>query len=93
MMNKTIIKSCASLLLGILFYYFSANGLDYLPQVIYWILIALQLSAYFEIMSILWTKTSAICKSGYRWYYPTLLGALHLLPSIFVIVKQFLEMH
>lgn len=59
-------RSCASLLLGILFYYFSANGLDYLPKVAYWLLIALQLSAYFEIMSILWTKASIICKSGYR---------------------------
>ncbi len=90
-MNKTIFKSCISLMLGILFYYYSANGSDYLPPLLYWILVALQLSAYFEIMSILWTNTSSFCKSNYGWYYPLFLTILYLVPSLFVIIKHFLE--
>lgn len=80
------------MLLGVLFYYFSAHGQAYLPQVIYWILVAFLLVVYFEIMGLLWTRTSTIFKSNFAGYYPIVLALFYFFPTIYVIVKQVLEL-
>ena len=88
-MEKTILKSSVSLLLGVLFYYFFSNGLDYLPKLIYWICVALQLTIYFESMEILWTQKSNLCGSGYKWHYLLLLIVLYCIPPITIIIMQY----
>ena len=87
-MEKTILKSCISLLLGVLFYYFSSNGLDYLPPLVYWICIAMQLTIYFEFMAILWRQKSVFFKSGYKWYYLLFLIIFYCTPPVAIIIMQ-----
>lgn len=91
-MNRTLLKSCASLLLGMLYFFFTANGLDFLSKTVYWLCVALILIIYFELMSMLWANTSSIFKFRYGWYYPVLLSIFYLIPPVIVIVKQCLEL-